>query len=55
MSTANPANTVVSGPPGHGNDQIEQVVERHEGYFVVEKIGEACEQIDRDDPRQHHS
>jgi len=41
--------------PGHENDQIEQVVERHEGYFVVEKIGEAREQIDRDHPRRRYS
>ena len=41
--------------PGHEDDQIEQVVERHEAYLVVEKIGEAREQIDRDHPQQRHS
>jgi hypothetical protein len=37
--------------PGHENDQIEQVVEHHEGYLIVEKVGEAREQIDRDHPQ----
>ena len=37
--------------PGHENDLIEQVVERHERYLVVEKVGEAREQIDRDHPQ----
>jgi hypothetical protein len=37
--------------PGHENDQIERVVERHERYLVVEKVGEAREQIDRDHPQ----
>jgi hypothetical protein len=36
--------------PEHVNDQIEQVVARHDRYLVVEKIGEAREQIDRDHP-----
>jgi hypothetical protein len=40
--------------PGHENDAIERVVERHEGFVVVEKIGEAREQIDRDHPQQRH-
>jgi hypothetical protein len=41
--------------PGHEDDQIEHVVERHDAYLVVEKIGEARDQIDRDHPRPRHS
>ena len=29
--------------PGHEDPQLERVVERHEGYLVVEKTGEAGE------------
>ncbi len=32
----------------HNTPQIERVVEEHEGFLVVEKIGEARAQIDRD-------
>jgi hypothetical protein len=40
--------------PGHEDPKIERVVERHESYLVVEKIGEAREQLDRDHPQQRH-
>lgn len=39
---------------GHEEPQIERVVEREADLLVVEKIGEAREQIDRDHPQQHH-
>lgn len=34
--------------PGHENPEVERVVEEHESYLVVEKVGEARAQIDRD-------
>jgi hypothetical protein len=40
--------------PGHEDERIERVVERHPDYLVVEKTGEAREQIDRDHPRPRH-
>lgn len=40
--------------PGHEEVTIERVVERQPSYVVVEKIGEAREQIDRDHPQQQH-
>jgi hypothetical protein len=40
--------------PGHEDRTIERVVETDPGFLVVEKIGEAREQIDRDHPQQHH-
>lgn len=40
--------------PGHDEPRIERVVEREADFLVVEKIGEAREQIDRDHPQQHH-
>jgi hypothetical protein len=40
--------------PGHEDPQIEQVVERYPTYLVVEKIGKARTQLDRDHPQQHH-
>jgi hypothetical protein len=40
--------------PGHQDPEIEQIVERRPDYLVVEKIGEARKQIDRDHPQQHH-
>jgi hypothetical protein len=40
--------------PGHEEPRIERVVERESDFLVVEKIGEAREQIDRDHPQQHH-
>jgi hypothetical protein len=41
--------------PGHEDETIEAVVEQHEQYLVVEKIGEAREQLDRDHPQERHS
>jgi hypothetical protein len=40
--------------PGHEEPRIERVVETEADFLVVEKIGEAREQIDRDHPQQHH-
>ena len=40
---------------GHEVPEVERVVERRPGFVVVEKIGEAREQIDRDHPQQRHS
>jgi hypothetical protein len=39
--------------PGHEDEAIERVVERRPEFVVVEKLGEAREQIDRDQPQQH--
>jgi hypothetical protein len=41
--------------PGHEDPAVELVVETHDGYLVVEKIGEAREQLDRDHPQKRHS
>jgi hypothetical protein len=40
--------------PGHEEPRIERVVGREADFLVVEKTGEAREQIDRDHPQQHH-
>jgi hypothetical protein len=40
--------------PGHETASVEKVVERHDDYFVVEKVGEAREQLERDHPQQRH-
>jgi hypothetical protein len=40
--------------PGHEDPDIERVLERHSSHVVVEKIGEARRQIDRDHPRPRH-
>jgi hypothetical protein len=40
--------------PGHEEAAIERVIERQPAYLVVEKVGEAREQIDRDHPQQRH-
>jgi hypothetical protein len=40
--------------PGHEDAAIERVIERQPAYVVVEKVGEAREQIDRDHPQQRH-
>jgi hypothetical protein len=39
---------------GHEDQHVEQVVERHSGFVVAEKIGEARLQIDRDHPQERH-
>jgi hypothetical protein len=40
--------------PEHVQPEVEQVVEEHDEFVVVEKIGEAREQIDRDHPQHRH-
>jgi hypothetical protein len=40
--------------PGHEEPRIERIVESAPDFLVVEKIGEARGQIDRDHPQQHH-
>jgi hypothetical protein len=37
--------------PGHAIDDVEQVVERHDDYDVVEKTGESKQYVERLDPR----
>jgi hypothetical protein len=41
--------------PGHEDTEIEKVVKRSDQYVIVEKIGAAREQIERDHPRDRHS
>lgn len=40
--------------PGHEDPHVERVIERHEEYVVVEKIGEAREHLERDHPQRQH-
>jgi hypothetical protein len=40
--------------PGHEEPQIERIVETEADFLVVEKIGEARKQVDRDHPQRHH-
>ena len=40
--------------PGHENGEIERVVVEHQDFLVVEKVGEAREQLERDHPQQRH-
>jgi hypothetical protein len=40
--------------PGHEDASIERVVERLPAFVVVEKIGEARAQLERDHPQQRH-
>jgi hypothetical protein len=40
--------------PGHEDPEIEQVVERRDSFLIVEKVGDAREQIDSDHPQQRH-
>ena len=40
--------------PGHEDDTIETVVERYSEFVIVEKQGEAREQIDKDHPQPQH-
>jgi len=40
--------------PGHEEPRIERVVETEPDFLVVEKTGEARDQIDRDHPQPHH-
>jgi hypothetical protein len=41
--------------PAHVEPAVERVVEEHDHFVVVEKIGEAREQIDRDHPQRRHA
>lgn len=50
---AHPARFVVV--PRHVNDAVEKIVQRTPRYLVVEKIGEARKQIERDHPRSRHA
>jgi hypothetical protein len=40
--------------PGHEDQEIERVVERHPNFLVVEKIGEARERVERDHRHERH-
>jgi hypothetical protein len=40
--------------PGHERDEVERVVERHDTFFVVEKVGEAREHLKQNHPRTRH-
>jgi len=40
--------------PGHEEPEIERIIETRGDFLVVEKIGEAREQLDRDHPQRHH-
>ncbi len=41
--------------PGHERPEVENVVERHPEYLVVEKFAEAAEQARESDPRRSPS
>jgi hypothetical protein len=41
--------------PDHVQPEIERVVDEHDSFVVVEKIGEARDQIDRDHPQELHA
>ena len=38
--------------PGHEREGVERVLEEHQEYLVVEKVGEAGEVADETDPRE---
>jgi hypothetical protein len=40
--------------PEHANEELERILERTGDYVVVEKVGEARRQIERDHPRARH-
>jgi hypothetical protein len=40
--------------PGHQDPRVEQLVDAHDRYWIVEKIGEAREALDRRHPQQGH-
>lgn len=46
---ANPKRFIVL--PGHERREVEVVVERHDGYFIVEKLEGAGEKAKQTDPR----
>jgi hypothetical protein len=41
--------------PGHENSSIERVVEAHDGYVVLEKVGTGAETAIRLDPRRRRA
>ncbi len=41
--------------PGHADARVERVAEERDGYWIVEKIGEAREALDRQHPQQRHA
>jgi hypothetical protein len=40
--------------PGHEDPRVERVVEEHPAFLVVEKIGEARLEIEREHPQDQH-
>ena len=40
--------------PDHVVPSVERIVERHENFVVVEKVGEARDQLDHDHPQESH-
>ena len=40
--------------PDHGDPRVERLLEERDGYWVVEKIGEAREALDRQHPHERH-
>jgi hypothetical protein len=40
--------------PDHVVPSVERIVETHEKFVVVEKVGEARDEIDRDHPQKRH-
>ncbi len=40
--------------PGHADPRVERVAEKRDACWVVEKIGEARDALDRQHPQQHH-
>ena len=49
---AHPLHFVVK--PEHRIEEIERVVAHHESYCIVEKVGEARAEIEREHPRPRH-
>jgi hypothetical protein len=46
-----PTHFAVVPTEGHVSLDVERIVEKHDGYWVVEKIGEAAETAEETDPR----
>jgi hypothetical protein len=40
--------------PDHADPRVERVLEERDGYWVVEKVGEAREALDRQHPHERH-
>jgi hypothetical protein len=49
---SNPLRFIVK--PDHRIPEIERVVTEHANYIVVEKVGEARDEIEREHPRKRH-